>query len=217
MGITAQQEKSVYGTMIGSGSGTFTIPQGVSAMKVTVVGGGGGSGGVTGTGIQTNVSGGGGGGATTIQYLVGLTPGATLNYSVGVGGSAGSPGAAGGAGGTTTVSSGTQTITSIVAGGGTGGNGASDATQIGASGSGGTGSGGVTVNGGAGYSAPQSAGSYGGCSLYSTIRPPTQQDIAGMVAIAGNGFGGGASPTSLNGTGSRSGAVGSGGVIIFEW
>lgn len=91
-------------------SGTFTIPAGVTAVKVTVVGGGGGSTG----GACTNTVGGAGGGAA-IKFFTGLTPGNTLAVTVGAGGPVS------GAGGTSSVASGTQTITTVSATGGAGG------------------------------------------------------------------------------------------------
>ena len=57
-------------------SGTFTIPTGVTALKVNVVGGGGGSG--------SGYSGGGGAGGAAISYLTGLTAGNTLTVTVSV-------------------------------------------------------------------------------------------------------------------------------------
>lgn len=109
-------------------SGTFTIPAGITALKVTVVGGGAGGQSATGyvyyTGpymtanyaARTGVCGSGGG--TAISYLTGLTPGATLTVTVGAGG------AQNAAGGTSSVASGTQTISTISATGGTVGTGA---------------------------------------------------------------------------------------------
>jgi hypothetical protein len=85
-------------------NGTFTIPSGVTAVTVTVVGGGGG-------GNNTSSSGGGGGGAA-IKLLTGLTPGNTLSVTVGGGGGTT------GSGGTSSVSSGSQSITTISATGG---------------------------------------------------------------------------------------------------
>jgi hypothetical protein len=61
-------------------SGTYTVPTGVTAVKVTVVGGGGNGGGVTG---QRSGAGGGGGGGIAIEYVTGLTPGDTVSVTVG--------------------------------------------------------------------------------------------------------------------------------------
>jgi len=87
-------------------SGTFTIPTGVTAIKMTVQAGGG-----SGT-DQTGGLGGAAGGAA-VKYLTGLTSGNTLSVTVGA------------AGGTSQVASGTQTITTVSAtgSGGIGSNG----------------------------------------------------------------------------------------------
>ena len=77
-------------------SGTFTVPSGITAVKVTVVGGGGGGGASSG-GCSSGAGGGGGGGGTSIRYVTGLTPGGTVSVTVGAAGSGGS--GAGGAGG----------------------------------------------------------------------------------------------------------------------
>ena len=87
-------------------NGTFTIPAGVTRVKMTVVGGGGTGATSTfstsGAGTATGGAGGGGGGAA-IKWLSGLTPGNTLAVVVGS------------AGGASSVSSGTQTITTVSA------------------------------------------------------------------------------------------------------
>ena len=62
-------------------STTFTVPTGITKVKVTVVGGGGGG----------AISGGGGGGAA-IEIVSGLTPGNTVTVTVGTGGTGGNAG-----------------------------------------------------------------------------------------------------------------------------
>ncbi len=61
-------------------SGTFTVPSGVTAVKVILIGGGGG--------VDANVGcvGGGGAGGTATKWLSGLTPGANMPVVVGAGG-----------------------------------------------------------------------------------------------------------------------------------
>jgi hypothetical protein len=116
-------------------TGTFTIPSGVTVIKITVVGGGGGAG-----ASSTNYGTGGGGGGCAVAYLTGMTPGNTISVAaIGAGGAGGS-GGNGVAGGTTTVSSGTQSITTVSATGGAGGifNSAGATQGAGGSGSGGT-------------------------------------------------------------------------------
>jgi len=87
-------------------NGTFTIPSGVTAVKVTVVGGGAG-----GTQEWTGAS-----AAVAIKFLTGLTAGNTLSVTVGAAG-AGTTSTTS-TGGNSSVASGTQSITTIQANGG---------------------------------------------------------------------------------------------------
>jgi hypothetical protein len=64
-------------------SGTFTVPTGITSVKVTVTGGGGG--GASGGGVGIDARGGGGGG-TAVGYLTGLTPGGSVSFTIGGGG-----------------------------------------------------------------------------------------------------------------------------------
>ena len=180
-----------------SGSGNFTIPANVTKLKVTVVGGGGGSAGS----VSGNTGGGGGGGGAAIKWLTGMTPGNTLSYSVGAGGTAGTsaPGN-GGAGSASTVATGTtgtpQTITTLTGGGGGAG------LTAGPGGAGGAATNGdLNIPGG-------SIGGYGigGGSLYACTN--------GYGTLSSNAYGGGAS-SALSPSGP--GAAGAAGVIIFEW
>jgi hypothetical protein len=148
---------SVFST---AGSQTFTIPSGVSKIKVTVVGGGGGGhSGAQAAGGQTGAGHGGAGGGTSIKTLTGLTPGTTISVTVGNAGTAGQSNGirTGGTGGTSSISSGTQTITTVSATGGQGGQGVWEPNinygmTVGPSASGGIGSGGdLNIRGGAGY------------------------------------------------------------------
>lgn len=185
-------------------SQTFTIPTGVTALKVTVVGGGAGGG----TENSGYVGGGGGGGAA-IKYLTNLTPGNTLSVTVGAGGTAGSYGA-GGTGGTSSVSSGTQSITTISATGGT-----SNSYAIG--GTGGSGSNGdMNITGQAGSNPGPRTGNAGWDSGAggSSILGGGGRGASGGAGGAGGAYGGG-------GGGARnaegSGGAGAAGVVIFEW
>jgi hypothetical protein len=108
-------------------SGTFTIPAGVTAIKVTLVGAGGGGwyslygrpGCCCGPYVGVN----GGNGAAAIKWLSSLTPLDTITVVVGTGGTAfngtTNNGTAGN-GGASSISSGTQTITTVTANGGYG-------------------------------------------------------------------------------------------------
>jgi hypothetical protein len=180
-----------------SGSGTYTTPAGVTAIKVTIVGGGAGGGGSSGS---TGVSGaaGGGAGATAIKYI--YSPSATYLYAVGAGGGASSPG------GTTTF--GTSLIS---AGGGAAGIGAAN-NAIG--GAGGNASGGdVNISGGHGFTGFNNtgggfpAGGNGGASSLGG-------GGCGVINLSG---GNGQVPGS-GGSGASNGTGGSGaaGLIIVE-
>lgn len=79
-------------------SGTFTVPAGVTKVKVTVIGGGGGGGGASSSFGQ--LPSGGGGGGCAIKIASSLLPGSGVSVTVGIGGTAGGAGAAGGTGGT---------------------------------------------------------------------------------------------------------------------
>jgi hypothetical protein len=137
-------------------NGTFTIPSGKTVLKVTVTGGGGGGG-----GGATASGAGGGAGGTAIKYLTSVTPGNTLSITIGSGGGGGTyQGSSGGSGGTSSVSSGTQTISTISATGG-GGGGYQNNPTLG--GSGGAGSGGdLNLNGGGGQDGIVPVSAYGG-------------------------------------------------------
>lgn len=71
-------------------SGTFTVPSGVTNVKVTVIGGGGGGGSSGGT--QFRIGAGGGCGGFGIAYVSGLTAGQTVSVTVGAGGGSASSG-----------------------------------------------------------------------------------------------------------------------------
>lgn len=191
-----------------TGSGTFTIPSGISQVKVTVVAGGGAGGG--GTAAATPGDGGGSGG-TGIKYLSGLTPGNTLTVTVGNGGT-GVSGLAGNNGASSSVSSGTQTITTITTNGGSGGVLASQGPGAGgAAGTGGDFNFGGTA-GGVGTPANTTSGA-GGPSIFS----------GGGTQVVGNNTGGAGSAPGAGGAGgggtagNTTGGAGANGVVIFEW
>ena len=103
-----------------SSSGTFTVPTGITRVKISIAGGGGGSGGARAAAgpdagaIATGGRGGSGLGGTA--WVTGLTPGNNITVTVGAAGTAGSsaPGA-GGTGGTSSFG------TLVTATGGAGG------------------------------------------------------------------------------------------------
>jgi hypothetical protein len=210
---------NIFSIEFRTSSATITIPSGVTRLRVTLVGGGGGG---SGTSVSSNVGGVGGGGATCIKYLTGLTPGNTLSLTIGAGGAGGTAGNAGGAGGDTTLSSGSQTITTLTAGGGAGG---AMGLYAGISGAGGTATNGdLNISGGRGFSVFADAGgntiylriSQGGGSMYAA---PVTVTATGSAAngVAAVGYGGGGSGGIGSGPTTSTGGNGSQGLAIFEW
>ena len=185
----------VFGQVFTS-SGTFTVPAGVTALKVTVAGGSGAGG----SAVACAYSGGGGGGSGTANsFLTGLTPGLTITVTVG------------GVSGTSTITSGTQTITTVsAAGGGTGGAGTSLSSPTG--GAGGTASGGTQNISG-------SQGSYGGTFAGVGGAGGVGGGAGGDIHSSSNGASGGAGRVGNNGLSpsGTTGAAGQSGVVIFEW
>ena len=198
-----------------SGSGTWTIPAGVTVCRITVVGGGGAGGGAQ---LTTNaVGGGGGGGGAAIRYYTGLTPGNTINYTVGAAGS------------TSSVSSGTQTIISISATGGSAGTGAISQTNntVNVGGAGGVGSGGQFncaggaggVGGVGGSSGSRLSGGNGGNSIFGGggVAAGAVNGTNGANGNAGNAYGGGGSGCASGVSQTLSGGAGAAGVVIIEY
>jgi hypothetical protein len=171
---------------------TFTIPSGITAVKVTVIGGGGG-------GAGTNLKFSGGGGGTSIKWLTGLTPGNTLSVTVGGGGSGGGTSSTGGTGGASSVSSGTQTISTITGNGGTGT-------------SGGTASGGdLNIRGGYGGRRGEVPGG-GSLYGYGTLT------LSAGTGTTGQGYGSGGGGGNDDGcAGAANGGTGGAGVVVFEY
>lgn len=158
----------VYGQVFTS-SDTFTIPAGVNAVKVTLVGGGGGG------GYDGSYAYGGGGGATAISYLTSLTPGSTIVVTVGAAGTGSSVGTNGG---NSVIASGTQTITTVTAGGGQGG----QYLAVGGTATNGT----INISGGMGVGSNQSPNViWGGGSSLS----PLIWSNSGSVGYGGGGVG----------------------------
>jgi len=202
-------------------SATFTIPTGVTVMKVTVIGGGGAGGGAgqiycgcpCGPGYFAAGGNGGGAGGAAITYLTGLTPGNTLAYTVGAGGTANSQ-AAGGSGGTSSVVSGTQSITSITCTGGAGG-GFSFAPIT--PGAGGTATGGtINIAGSIGGAANGDNGA--GC-IFNGYGANVTGGSGSAVGKAATGYGsGGGGAVSGNPIATaRVGGAGKAGIVIFEY
>ena len=222
-GAPAWSTCSPQATTYTTGSGNFTIPAGVTNLKITVIGAGGGGGGAGSNGAAM----GGGAGGMAIKWLTGLTPGATCAYAVGAAGSGGAAGNnAGSAGGNTTITVGATTYTGA---GGAGGTNQNDSSQTGCSFSaGGTATNGdlnitgdpgtpyytgyvgsvTTLMGGQGGKT-----SYGACMGVVQFSSPTTGK-AGQNAT-GYGAGGGGAITWTGST--FAGGNGAGGLIIIEY
>jgi hypothetical protein len=182
-------------------TGSFTVPAGVTKLKVTVIGAGGGGA----SGVANSGSGGGAGGGAAIGVLT-VTPNQVIAYTIGAAGTGGVGGGNGGNGGTTTFST-------ISATGGTGGTiypGGTNPSVVGVSG--GVGSGGdINLRGGRGGAAnyitqnsnnayPASGDGGDGASEYGG------KGAKGVVKTSTNGSGG-----SLTGQSADSNSYGAGG------
>jgi len=164
-------------------SGTFTVPAGVTAIKVYLVGGGGAGAGAAVTSSTTYSAGvGGGGGGGLISYITGLTPGNTVSVTVGAGGT-GTSGGAGSSGGTTSFGS------YCSATGGAGGSSVISRT--------------VTVSG----STTSSAGGTGGSPTGGTYNMQASGNAAGAVTITSNTPACCAPQVTVSGNGGAFGAV----------
>jgi len=188
-------------------NGTFTIPTGITQVKVMAIGGGGGGAGNTGGGGAS----GGGGGGCAIKWLTGLTPGNTLAVVVGTGGNGGAAGANNGiSGNNSSVASGTQTISTITANGGTNG-----ITGNAGGGAGGTASGGdLNIGGGGGgygYITTGNPGGHGGSSFLAG----QTNDGSGGPGQSGQLYGGGGAGSDA--VGNQPGGNGAAGIVVFEW
>lgn len=225
-------------------AGNFTVPAGVSSMRITVIGAGGG-----GAGATTNTGGGGGGGGQVLELLVTTTPGAVITCTYGAAGTAGAINTAGGDGGDTSISGAGITGNTFTALGGKGGSNSGaggnsgGGTAGGAFGStrplydqGGAGGGGrnaanqasIPGSGPNSYLIAGAAASVyrggGGAGCIWGFPGQVSPSISGgaqstMNAIVGFGYGvGGAGGCYDAGTaGAGTGSIGGAGLILFEW
>jgi hypothetical protein len=169
---------------------TFTVPSGITKVKVTVVGGGGGGGGVNSTYAGSS---GGGGGGTAIKIISGLTPGATVAVTVGDAGIAAVGAGRGGNGGQSAFGS------YCSASGGTGGYAQSSACGIGGIGTNGD----LNIGGSAGTGGSNDNTGAGGIT----------NGIGGSSFMGGAGYGNG----RLYGGGGSVGYLGAAGVVVVEY
>jgi hypothetical protein len=181
------------------GARTWTVPDGVTSVEYLVVAGGGG-----GANGYDNAGGGGGGGGMALTGNLSVTPGSTLNITVGDGGLGGANSRlnnAGNAGGNTIF----HTITALGGGGGFGSRtvASAGASQVGntiapaggggsSGGYGGKGGGGAT---GVGSSNSGTTGGAGGAGFTSTI-----SGISLVYGIGGAGANSGTQNAGTNGS-----------------
>lgn len=205
------------------GTTSWTCPDGVTEVEVTVVAGGGGGG-----AGHNSVGGGGGGGGAAVRRKVAVTPGVSYTVTVGGGGIAGATdGANGGDGGNSVF--GSLTVNGGKGGkggsnstaGGNGGDGATATTSSGASATGGTGATGATAAAaGTAATVPiakgffvvdlaQGGGAGGGGAYLATGRNGGAS--SGTDDFAG-GSGSGSTSTRCDGGGGGASAAGPGGV-----
>ena len=172
-----------------TGSGSFTVPAGVTRVRVRAIGGGGGGGGNT-----TSGGGGGGGGGGLAEGVYVVAPGQVVAVTVGGGGGGGANNSGSAAGNNGSGGAASSFGAFLAASGGTGGAGSLAGGQ-GNSGPGGSGSGGqVNMTGGAG-----NAGFNGGAAGF-----------GGMGGAAAGGGGNGAASSGLPSPGSSPGGGGAG-------
>jgi hypothetical protein len=182
-------------------SGTWTVPAGVSLLRVRVVAGGGGGG-----GGSTTYGGGGGGAGGYAEAIVSVTPGAVYTATVGAGGAPGAPTVTGGNGGTTDFGE------LAVAQGGLGGASSNPDSHGGTGGSGATGV--LLIEGGMGGDGPSVGGvpaGNGGASVFGG---------GGRGSNGGGAPANGRAPGSGAGGGYGSGAFGgqgASGIVILEY
>jgi hypothetical protein len=196
-----------HGMQVFAASGTFTVPAGVTRIKVRVWGGGGGGGGAL-NNLCAAIGGSAGGYA---EGTFSVTPGATYTVTIGGGGPAGATlGGNGSAGGTT----GFGPLLSATGGGG--GSGASSGVQTVGTGSLGTGTGGALnltgLPGEVGFITGNTSllmGGGGGASPFFAVLTGSVDGAGPSAANPGCG-GGGASAAAAGGAGAA-------GLAIVEW
>lgn len=166
-----------------SGSGTYSVPAGVTSLVVVGQGGGGGGTSVSSSATNCGASGGGGAGGSFTVRLSSLA--GSYSYAIGSGGGAGSGG-------------GNTTFGTYTASGGSAGSGSSSASTVA----------GVSGGAGGGASGTSAVVSYG-----SAGSPGFCMDVSAYVGCAGgtgggSRFGGGGAGGALTTTGASAGSSG---------
>ncbi|MGW9067006.1 glycine-rich domain-containing protein [Achromobacter animicus] len=203
----------IYNT---AGSYTWSVPSGVTRVRVIVSGGGGGGGGAVGNPGKGAVGGGGGGGATSVK-LVNLAGAGTVSVTVGAGGAGGIANNAGVAGAASSFGAFTS------ASGGLGGQQGVDESGAGGGGAATSPGSDFSVVGGAGVSGRIRDGVYamagvGGASLLGdcfssvNVTGASNAGLNGGVGANGAGGGGGAAYGAT-----ATGGKGGDGIVVIEW
>jgi len=195
-------------------SGTYTVPEGVSLIRVLAVGGGGGGSAATAGDSDTT---GGGNSGSSAEQLISVSAGDSFTVTVGAGGVPGNQTSEylGGTGGSTSFASSVQTLldaagggsdTTAAAGQGQGGKAVSGYTTEGTAGT--IGDFGLTGGGGAGYETTGYSSGGGGALSVPGVGGVNAESGAGGDGVLG--CGGGAGGPGLDG-----GAGGDGFVVVF--
>jgi len=195
-------------------SGNFIVPEGVTSLRVTLVGGGGGG---ANSGLRTSPTvhhgGGGGGSGGFNHFTLGVTPGEVFNFTVGSRGGGGLSMGANGTNGTATTFGNSRTGNRS-ANGGEGGFSGRHQLRPGQGGAGGA------PGGAAGrMSQPglqNSRGGAGGDSQHDRFGGGGGGGSLGQPGGLG-GRGGGSNGAQGAVTGSGNGGAGNGGCVIIEW
>lgn len=196
-----------------TGSGNWTVPAGVTKVKVTVVAGGGsGSQKFVGLGGADAGGTGGGGGGTAIAVCTGLTPGNAVAYVVGAASASSSFSAPGGTVSATAGAAGLGTAfitgTSDVYGGGAGGVGSGGSLNLYGTHGGTSDAASISSNGG------NSVYGAGGKGKFQTNQFETSASGIGLTGkVPGGGGGGSGGGGALN----PAGGAGAAGTIILEY
>lgn len=196
-----------------TGSGTFTVPAGITSVWVTMVGGGGSGG----SNAQSSGAGGGGGGAYCLKRAVSVTPGAGVAVTIGGGG--------GGVNNSDGNDGGASSFGSVSVSGGIGGLGQSTFSMGGAGGgNGGVGIGTNNASGRQPYPAT-GPGGRGGKSDTTTYWGSFSGGGGGLFGDGTNGSNNNSASAGAN-TGAGSGGASNGawssgnggsGMVIVEW
>lgn len=201
--------------VFGPGSGTWTVPAGVTSIFVKMNGGGAGGGGAY-TGGSYAAAGVGGGGGEYAEGAFSVTPGDVLSYSVpnaSAGGAGSASPTAGANGGTTTFGGlisaaggvgGAAGLNGVASGGGTGG-------------TGGSGGGRRLPGGGGGFGVvPSSANAQGGQGGHSPFGGPGTSPNINAAGTVGNGPGGGGAGGGAV-SGGANGGNGAAGTLVIQY